>query len=65
MSTRTAQLSVAATTIRLNVSFPLFISAQKMKFVIKNLFSKCDQIRSFSLMENFLFYAVYVVVSRP
>ena len=36
-----------------------------MKFVIKNLFSKCDQIRSFSLMENFLFYAVYVVVSRP
>ena len=39
-----------------------------MKFSIKDLFSKCDQIRSFlrtwslllknSLMENFIFYAV-------
>ena len=41
-----------------------------MKFSIKDFFSKCDQIRSFqriwshflkkSLMENFIFYAVYV-----
>ena len=41
---------------------------QKMKFSIKDFFSKCDQIRSFlriwshllrkSLMENFVFYAV-------
>ena len=44
------------------------ITAQKMKFSIKNFFSKCDQIRSFlricspllknSLMENFIFCAV-------
>ena len=39
--------------------------AQKMKFSIKDFFSKCDQIRSFwshllkkSLMENFIFCAV-------
>ena len=48
----------------------LQITAQKMKFSIKDFFSKCDQIRSFqriwshflkkSLMENFIFYAVYV-----
>ena len=41
-----------------------------MKFPIKDLFSKCDQIRSFqwiwshllkkSLMENFMFYGVFV-----
>ena len=40
-----------------------------MKFSIKDFFSKCDQIRSFqpiwayllkkSLMENFIFYAVW------
>ena len=45
------------------------ITAQKMKFPIKDFFSKYDQIRSFlriwshllkiSLMENFTFYAVY------
>ena len=45
-------------------------NAQKMKFFIKDLFSKCDQIRSFlriwshllnkSLMENFIFYAVEI-----
>ena len=44
-------------------------TAQKMKFSIKDLFSKCDQIRNFlriwshllkkSLMENFIFCAVY------
>ena len=44
--------------------------AQKMKFSIKDFFSKCDQIRSFlriwspllkkSLMENFIFCAVLV-----
>ena len=43
-------------------------TAQKMKFPIKDFFSKCDQIRSFlriwshllnkSLMENFIFCAV-------
>ena len=42
--------------------------AEKMKFSIKDFFSKCDQIRSFqriwshllkkSLMENLIFYAV-------
>ena len=44
-----------------------------MKFFIKDFFSKCDQIRSFpriwsyllkkSLMENFIFYAVFQVSS--
>ena len=44
-----------------------------MKFSIKDFFSKCDQIRSFpriwsyllkkSLMENFIFYAVFQVSS--
>ena len=48
-----------------------FITAQKMKFFIKDdFFSKCDQIRSIlliwshllkrSLMENLIFYAVHV-----
>ena len=46
-----------------------YITAQKMKFSVKDFFSKCDQIRSFlriwshlpkkSLMENFIFCAVY------
>ena len=46
------------------------ITAQKMKFSIKDFFSKCDQIRSFlriwshllkkSLMENFTFCAVHI-----
>ena len=45
-------------------------TAQKLKFSIKDLFSKCDQIRSFlriwshllkkSLMENFIFWAVHI-----
>ena len=49
-------------------SFTLFHTAQKMKFPIKNFFSKCDQIPSFlwiwphllkkSLMENFIFCVV-------
>ena len=44
------------------------LAAQKMKFYIKDFFSKCDQIRSFlriwshllkkSLMEDFIFCAV-------
>ena len=44
------------------------VTAQKMKFFIKDLFSKCDQIRGFlriwshllkkSLIENFVFCAV-------
>ena len=46
----------------------LHVTAQKMKFSIKELFSKCDQTRSFlgiwshllkkSLMENFIFCAM-------
>ena len=46
------------------------ITAQKIKFSIKDFFSKCDQMRSFlriwfhllkkSLMENFIFCAVYM-----
>ena len=45
------------------------MTAQKMEFSITGFFSKCDQIRSFlriwshlpkkSLMENFIFWAVY------
>ena len=48
-------------------------TAQKMKFYIKDFFSKCDQIRSFlricshllkkSLMENFIFCAVKVITT--
>ena len=49
--------------------FPIFIgTAQKMKFSVKDFFSRCEQIRSFlwicshllkkSLMENFIFCAV-------
>ena len=46
------------------------LTAQKMKFSIKDFFSKCDQIHSFlriwshllmrSLMENFIFCAVLI-----
>ena len=46
------------------------LTAQKMKFSIKDFFSKCDQIRGIlrnwshllkkSLMENFIFYAVFL-----
>ena len=49
----------------------LIITARKMKFSIKDFFSKCDLIRSFlriwshllkkSSMENFIFCAVYLV----
>ena len=52
-----------------NGHFLTCIVAQKMKFSIKDFFSKCDQIRSFLriwshllrqfLMENFIFCAVY------
>ena len=55
------------------VTNPTPITAQKMKFSIKNFFSKCDQICSFlriwshllkkSLMENFIFCAVNVKVA--
>ena len=34
------------------------VLAQKMKLSMKNFFSKCDQIRKKSLMENFIFCAV-------
>ena len=51
-------------------------TSQKMKFFIKDLFSKCDQIRSFlriwshllkkSLMENFIFFcSVFYHYSVP
>ena len=50
----------------------LSITAQKMKFFIKDFFSKCDQIRrklriwsdllKKSLMENFIFCAVYYTI---
>ena len=36
-------------------------TAQKMKFFINDFFSKCDQIRKKSLMENFIFCAGYVI----
>ena len=52
-----------------NLSLSYCFTAQKMKFSIKNLFSKCDQIRSFlriwqhllkkSVMENFMFCEVF------
>ena len=57
-----------------NVVYMSF-TAQKMKFSIKDFFSKCDQIRSFlriwshllkkSFMENFTFNAVFVVNFQP
>ena len=50
--------------------FVVSVTAQKMKFFIKEFFSKCDQIRrnlriwshllKKSLMENFIFCAVYI-----
>ena len=49
-------------------------TAEKMKFAIKNFHSKCDKVRSFlqiwshllkkSLMENFIFCAVSIVLPR-
>ena len=49
-------------------------TTQKMKFSIKDIFGKCDQINSFlriwsrlltkSLMENFIFCAVFGIVKR-
>ena len=54
-------------------SLTVFVTntAQKMKFSIKDFFSKCDQIRSFlriwshllkeSLIENFIFYVAEMV----
>ena len=41
------------------------ITALKMKFSIKDFFSKCDQIRRIlkkSLMENFIFCAVWTSI---
>ena len=53
---------------------PAAYTAQKMKFSIKDFFSKCDQIRSFlqiwshllkkSLMENFILCAVLSNISK-
>ena len=51
----------------MNQIYPI-LTAQKMKFSSKDIFNKCDQIRSFlwrlshllkkSLMENFIFCAL-------
>ena len=51
----------------------LLFTAQNMKFSIKDFFGKCDQIHSFvriwshllkkSLMENFIFCAVHLLVT--
>ena len=38
-------------------------TTQKMKFSLKNFFSKCDQIRS--KLENFIFCAVIVSLVNP
>ena len=50
-----------------------FVPAQKMRFSVKDFFSKCDQICSFlliwphllnkSLLENFIFCAVFIFTS--
>ena len=61
-----------------NTGFQLYsgmLTAQKMKLFIKNFFSKCDQIRrelpiwshlvKKSLMENFIFCAVFYAVNFP
>ena len=57
----------------LNPNKKLTTTVQKIKFSIKDFFNKCDQIRSFlliwshllkkSLMENFIFCAVWVWTS--
>ena len=39
------------------------INTQKMKFSIKDFFSKCDQILKKSLMKNFIFCAVHATIS--
>ena len=54
--------------------FPLSITTQKMKFSIKDFFSKCDQIRRFlricshlmkkSLMENFIFCVQSIIKKK-
>ena len=36
------------------------ITTQEMKFSINNFFSKCDHLLNKSLMENFIFCAVYI-----
>ena len=60
--------------LHLEIFFPIIaggVPAQKMKFSVKDFFSKCDQIRrklriwshllKKSLMENFIFCAVSTV----
>ena len=52
----------------------VYDNAQKMKFSIKDIFSKCDQTRSFlwirshllekSLMENIIFCVVYIELHK-
>ena len=56
-----------------HLSCQTYYTAQKMKFSIKDFFSKCDQILrklriwshllKKSLMENFIFCAVLLIVS--
>ena len=40
-------------------------TAQKMKFSIKDFFSKCDQVRRKFLIENFIFCAVLELKPGP
>ena len=67
-SFHTANESIADAVIKQEYIENDTFTTQKMKFTIKDFFSKCDQIRSFlriwshllkkPLMENFIFYAV-------
>ena len=38
-------------------------TAQKMKFYIEDLFSKCDQIRSFRRFLSVFFFSFFAVIS--
>ena len=57
-------LRVFAWTVCLLYSFHFAVSQPdtrpKMKFSIKHVFNKCDQIRRKSLMENFILCAVWI-----
>ena len=70
-----AKHSILDVAAALNAPLLIFLptyNAQKMKFFIKDFFSKCDQIRSFLriwshllekyLMENFIFCAVIPIM---
>ena len=55
----------------IDINFQIFqlrdihtVTAQKIKFSIKDFFSNCEQIRRKSLMENFVFCAVCTLRSK-